>query len=329
MKLRTVLSPRLWLRIYCLVLLGYFPLASLTGDWLPPVVFVGQFRPVLLLGAGVAALIAIMMRRRAAAFLLAAGFIVGLWLYRQPLLEVCFVGLSQEPESPSADLVVESWNVGLHRSDPQDILAHFRTSDARVLALQEFMPGHEELFRKELATLFPHQIYRGSGRSSMALLSRTELIDTVWHEPEYGKPWFVTQIDVAGRRLRVINVHSSAFLGLLSRWWPDHANFMQICEETEADIPTVLMGDFNVTETSSEYAGFIDAGWRNAFEEVGEGFGFTFPVFGSYRGIPSPPILRIDHIWTLGDIEATRCEVGPESSSDHLPLLARLRFTEH
>jgi endonuclease/exonuclease/phosphatase (EEP) superfamily protein YafD len=93
-----------------------------------------------------------------------------------------------------------------------------------------------------------------------------------------------------------------------------------------ASSPSLLVGDFNKTPFSLLYQRLRRHGLLDAFQEVGCGFGFTFPVFGRFLRLPLPPLVRIDYIWHTPDLRAIRCRTGPDGGSDHLPLRAELEL---
>ncbi len=81
----------------------------------------------------------------------------------------------------------------------------------------------------------------------------------------------------------------------------------------------IIVGDLNMPPDSAIYRRFW-AGYRNAFSEVGLGFGYTeWPRMRKMRfGV------RIDHVLSTSDWRPRRCWVGPDVGSDHLPLIAEL-----
>jgi vancomycin resistance protein VanJ len=85
--------------------------------------------------------------------------------------------------------------------------------------------------------------------------------------------------------------------------------------------PLILAGDFNMPDDSSIYRRSWGQ-YTSAFAVSGLGFGYTkwTPVRTWRYG------LRIDHILAGNDWCVTRCWVGPDVQSDHLPLLADLRL---
>jgi endonuclease/exonuclease/phosphatase family metal-dependent hydrolase len=158
----------------------------------------------------------------------------------------------------------------------------------------------------------------------MALLSDLPLSELAWVEPPRGKPWLRARVAVQGGTLHAVVLHVDAWAAFAGRWAPARENLEAVLAECDGARPAVLLGDFNLTGNARDLDTLRSAGLVNAFEAVGEGFGFTFPVFGRWRGVPSPPVVRIDHVWVTPDVEVLRCEVGPDGGSDHLPLRARL-----
>lgn len=79
--------------------------------------------------------------------------------------------------------------------------------------------------------------------------------------------------------------------------------------------PALVVGDFNLVVESSRFRADWD-GWRDSFEEVGRGTGYTW--HSRWYG------LRIDHVLHDGAWRTVRHEVGPDLGSDHRPLIVTL-----
>lgn len=81
----------------------------------------------------------------------------------------------------------------------------------------------------------------------------------------------------------------------------------------QASGPVIVAGDFNLPVDSLIYRKNWGA-WVNAFSTCGWGFGGTKQTrwFGA----------RIDHVLANDALRFTRCWVGPDVGSDHLPLIA-------
>lgn len=131
--------------------------------------------------------------------------------------------------------------------------------------------------------------------------------------------------DVAGpRRFRAMTVHwsipqfSGGFAAMRNGAARQARDCAQTMEEAErSDLPLVLGGDFNnpphhaLTRRLSERL-------ENCFSAGGFGVGWTYP---------SPrPWTRIDHLYVSDGFRTETAKVGPNLGSDHLPLLAQVKF---
>jgi endonuclease/exonuclease/phosphatase (EEP) superfamily protein YafD len=79
------------------------------------------------------------------------------------------------------------------------------------------------------------------------------------------------------------------------------------------DVPFLVGGDFNIPSDHAMMAA-VGTSLRFAYEDAGWGYGYTRP--SRY------PWFRIDHILASPEWVFTRCWVGPDFGSDHLPLIA-------
>ncbi len=212
-----------------------------------------------------------------------------------------------------ADFVVTTWNTGLHRASTAEVVDALRSERADVVSLQELPPESFAAIETQLADRYPYCEYRGENEHSLAVLSRVPLEDVEWVVPESGNPWMRCSAQMDGQRVNLVALHLSATVALLSRYAPASANLEVICAGAG---PTVLFGDFNMTHRTGEYQRIAERGFVDSFEVAGAGFGFTFPVFLKYRGVPVPPMVRIDQVWSRG-LRAVSHEVLPPQGSDH------------
>jgi vancomycin resistance protein VanJ len=177
----------------------------------------------------------------------------------------------------------------------------------------------------------------------------------------------IAQVDIDERPLVLYNLHAAAtdLLGQQHAGIPladevrtsyqQRRAFAQRLNEDIArrDLPVVVAGDFNSTDRSDVYK-ILTRRLVDSYREAGWGFGHTFPVLSdSYREVPilarlltadyaarqttSSPfyrfaslgLMRIDMIFHNRGLETTRSWVSAShGESDHLPVLARLRWAE-
>ena len=77
----------------------------------------------------------------------------------------------------------------------------------------------------------------------------------------------------------------------------------------------ILAGDTNLPSLSAYAARHLGA-YHDAFEQVGTGFGDTFPS--------ALPWLRLDRILAGRALTFVRAEVSDDAGGDHLPVIAEL-----
>lgn len=123
-----------------------------------------------------------------------------------------------------------------------------------------------------------------------------------------------------GKNLTVINAHPFASIAALGERSPAAEDVRGIAALASEGSPTLVMGDFNSTDQSHAYHAMESAGLHDAFRNVQGTFGSTFPVAWRYYFLPLPPVVRIDFHWHTDHFAATESRVGPDASSDHLPL---------
>ena len=86
-------------------------------------------------------------------------------------------------------------------------------------------------------------------------------------------------------------------------------------EAARSPNPVLLAGDFNSPSRSRVFAEAM-RGFRDAFEEAGSGFGYTFPAR------PFLAFLRLDRILAGPGLRFVAFKVGGNGGSDHRPIYA-------
>jgi endonuclease/exonuclease/phosphatase (EEP) superfamily protein YafD len=96
-------------------------------------------------------------------------------------------------------------------------------------------------------------------------------------------------------------------------WWRHEMERVIDAFSSLRGTPIIVGGDFNMPAEDSTMAA-LGSSFRSAFDEAGWGYGYTRPA--------RYPWCRIDHLLASPEWGITRCWVGPDFGSDHLPLLA-------
>lgn len=231
------------------------------------------------------------------------------------------------------DLQVASFNIrgGMDLTHAPMIL--LEELEADVAAFQECGPGFSAGLRESPG-------WHVDIRSGVCLASRFAITDVQVMEREAlesagGSGVAVTySLDVNGSPLHLTNVHletpRAGFelirAGHLARGIPviGEKSFLRGIELRRTRLwaegfngPHVALGDFNTPSESRAYRREW-AGWQNAFSRAGRGLGGT-RLNGWIR-------VRIDHILVSEDLKVMKAWIGKDMGSDHLPVIARLRF---
>ncbi|MCS6801792.1 MAG: endonuclease/exonuclease/phosphatase family protein [Chloroflexota bacterium] len=220
-----------------------------------------------------------------------------------------------------------TYNVGNGLALPRRLAEVVRASEADIVGLQELTADQEAGLRDELAEDYPYQLLHGAGIPGKGLLSRYPILEGGQIHSHPGRPDLRATLDVRGYPLHVAVVHPAP-PRLVARGLQPSAHTRVQLERLISllahDLPLVLLGDFNMTRFQAQYRRVAAAGLVDAFLAAGRGFGRTFPL--RLGRIPLLPLLRLDYIWLSSHLEAVSAHVGPDAGSDHLPVLADVRW---
>jgi endonuclease/exonuclease/phosphatase (EEP) superfamily protein YafD len=309
---------RLALSLLAAANLGLIPIVAGGLDPLVDAVapFTGHF-----FGIGVAASIALLVRRRILMLLtagIAATIGVHAWLglarcceTRAPLAEVPLA--KAVAYAPSQSLTVLALNTWHGYADPERLERYLATAPADVVVLSEFGPGKRPLLDR-LSQIYPYQVDCAQVPScSLVLMSRSpfEAAGASRIASGPGEPAFVwARLPGA---LTIIGTH----LHRPTRDpWLHQAQVSALAQFIRRiDGSLVLAGDLNTTP------------WSNAFRLLKGATGLA-PASLLMPSWPAWPIalpqIALDHIFVSSDLGVAATGTGPAVGSDHLPVWARL-----
>ena len=220
----------------------------------------------------------------------------------------------------SEPLRVVTANAWFQNADHAALVDWLNRSDADIIVLQEITPRWVAAL-EQLARQYPYRKFMPRDDPyGIALLSRWP-IDTVQPADfaDDGVPSLVANIDVHGRKLRVIALHTR---------WPvvpelqvarDRALQQAAALALTQPESTILLGDLNLTPYAPAFARLVSgSGLRDALE--GEAWRPTWQA-GFW-----PLALPIDHVLVPLGSCVTAHEIGPYVGSDHRPLQVTLRL---
>ena len=208
--------------------------------------------------------------------------------------------------------------------------------DPDIVALQELTPEALARLQCSLADQYP---YRHGGWPAIVFSRLPIRAGCALRFPSLGSDAQRVEIEIAGRILVLFNVHITrpgydlhgrqAPLRLVRDYDParrDTHAALVYAQLGRALPACVLAGDLNATEWSHPYQ-VISATLFDAFRDVRRGWGNTYRV-GLWRGRwhVRVPIARIDYVFRSRELVTFDARLGPDSGSEHLPVVAELGF---
>ncbi|WP_437790383.1 endonuclease/exonuclease/phosphatase family protein [Sorangium sp. So ce693] len=327
--------------LYLLAVASIWLALPIVGDrWWPGTLFLFGPRQIVALPLLVIVPAALLVQRRALVpAALASAIVAG------PILGFTFSLRALSGDADSADLRVASFNTGSRAMNIDRLKGFVAETRPDVLALQECSAPEQEL-----SAAFPGwSVHVDHG---MCLVSRHPLLEVesrdrrdVWDKGGHGAilRYAIALPDASRpgaheppgmRTFSLLNLHletpREAIEALMHGLWKqaeehDRVIALRVWESElarqwvdEAPYPVVVAGDFNMPVDSAIYRRFW-AGFENAFSRAGLGFGATKRTrwFG----------VRIDHVLAGPGWTTERAWVGPDLGSDHLPIVADLRWS--
>lgn len=197
-----------------------------------------------------------------------------------------------------------------------------------------------DLLQKNVLPQFPWRIYYGEGLLRKAVLSSYPIRMASARSIAGSRDWLELNLYIFGETVSLGVVHPSPWVAILGRHCADGAALDEVARRASLRERAIVCGDMNSTDRSSVWSRLGASGLHRdnvitveldprgvvgTWDTSKELNQFTFPLFGRYHGIPVPPIVRIDAIWTRG-FSVVKYETGPDGGSDHLPVIAEIIF---
>lgn len=302
---------------YALSMLGTFVLRETVGERWTGMMAINEMVHLGVLPALMLLPICLLLRRWGLVLLLAPTVAVCLGWYGPHFLS------AEDIAAPAPDeitLSVMTYNIaGLNNvnRDWRQIEAEIRAADPDIVALQELNPDAAAYLSDALADLYPEQVLHPAGGATGAgvfsrypVLAETHLVPTFTEQR--------LEIAVDGTTLVLYNAHPPPpSFGFEPRNDEIIDLLVRAADETP-ETPVIIVGDFNTTPNSEIYAR-IREDYRDAWDQVGRGFGFTFGLAGF-----NLPLARIDYVFHNQHLRVLSADTGAYGGSDHRPVWASL-----
>lgn len=193
---------------------------------------------------------------------------------------------------------------------------------ADIVVLQEVTPEWAAALSKLERYAYVRQLVRNDP-FGIAVISRWPLTDLQAVDlASDGLPSLAGPVEVDGMPLYLQGMHTHTPLTAASARSRDASLTQGAALLRAAGGDAVAIGDLNLTAFSPMFDDFMSAaGLRDAFE----GVGWQPTWLAGFW----PLALRIDHVLVSSELCVEQVEAGPDLGSDHRPVVARLRFSQH
>lgn len=273
-----------------------------------PLLVIAALAPYLMLGAPLAALVFVALRRWYAT-LLAVGLTAAVVAVQVP-------GYVADDAPAGVTVRFASVNLRYGEADATAV-ARLARDHADVLAVQELTPQLAD----RLATVLPYRVLQPrDGPAGVGIWSRYPMhagrsFDEFW----LGLLTARVQVPGTQAETTVVTTHMSApWPDPFSGWRDDLTRLPAALRQIAADSPgpVLVAGDLNSTADMREFRALLRDGYRDAAEQAGAGLTRTHPA-----DIAVPPVFAVDHILAR-DATATSLRVVSIPGSDHRALIA-------
>ena len=203
-----------------------------------------------------------------------------------------------------------------------------------IVGFQELSHEGAAHFRQVFADRYPHQkLYpQDNAHAGQGLLSRYPIAESEYYRweraPEkLGNIQAVLEVD--GREMGLHVLHPFPPISL-SEGFNAEEHDKEVDELLQRlatdDRPTLLMGDFNMTEHLESYRQITEH-FTDAYKAVGEmGLGLTFP---DGDRLTAPRLIRLDYVFYDDHFEGVLASTVERSgASDHRPLYVEVTFNQ-
>ncbi|MEU4252974.1 endonuclease/exonuclease/phosphatase family protein [Amycolatopsis sp. NPDC026612] len=228
-----------------------------------------------------------------------------------------FGGRLFDKRERGGDLTIVSHNVNDENADPAATARALAAAGAQVIALEELKKSEVPKYENALVAGYPYHAVQGT----VGVWSTFPLRDT---QPVAIMPWtraLRTTVDTPKGPVAVFVAHLPSVrvrldAGFTADGRDEAVGLLADALAAESAPRTVLVGDFNGTAGDRALAP-ITARLRDAQDDAGDGFGFSWPA--------ALPLARIDQIFVAG-VRPLAAWTLSATGSDHLPVAATVAF---
>jgi endonuclease/exonuclease/phosphatase family metal-dependent hydrolase len=239
-------------------------------------------------------------------------------------------------EQTAGGFTVLSFNVGNGLADPDRLVEYLGDEQADVVGIQELSLPQAEAIERRLMGVYPYRLLVPTGFSGKGLISKLPIRSSASVAFAPDRPDLNAEVEVFDQVVQVIVAHPKpprvGLSGVVFDPVTD-SQIMKVAEMAISESPSVILGDFNMTQRQAHHGHMTSTGLIDAFQETGSRgasfprrLGHTHRVGSRVDKMPLKPVIRIDYVWYTPELVASRVWVGDDAGSDHLPVHARLEW---
>ena len=246
-----------------------------------------------------------------------------------------FAGL--KPPAGNSTISMLTYNVYFKNKTPELSLALIKANQVDIMAFQEVDMAWKVWLDEALSPAYPYKSVKAVyGTHGLAIYSKYPILsDTILLNQKQQQVAQFVELQVGRQQLLVVNVHLASPAAALEHpdyFWKLYRKSFYMRKEQYQEVNQwvnklyphtqlrVLTGDLNTMRIDPMFR-TIKQDWVNLHEEVGNGFGLTFPNMAKRK-----TLITLDYILLQGQAKPISCEVLKGGSSDHFGVLGKFMF---
>lgn len=223
-------------------------------------------------------------------------------------------------------LSVQFLNVNIGNRDYDRIYAEIERAAADVVVIGESSDALYEFIDEKGDFADSHHVSSPGSAFAITFFSKQALdsvttkffVEEVYHDDSFETPGIEAVMTIDGRKMRVIGVHPVPPVGE-NKSQSRNVQLSALAHYVaENPLPTVIVGDFNMTPYSPYFKDILEV---SGLQDAREGSQSSWPAF-----LPAFLRIPIDHTLVSPDFAVVSRQVGKDIGSDHLPVQMEIGF---
>lgn len=220
-------------------------------------------------------------------------------------------------------LTIAQCNINSANYNPIKMLKSCQSAD--IICLEEISPKlAEELNNKDglVSKAYPYKIIKPRlDNFGIGILSKLPIKSSRIFQNEESIPSIECLISLGSKEITVRAIHTLPPLSE-NMYKSRNRDFKNLAVCGQTTTPLIVAGDFNCVPWSPHMKPIFASGLKKACPA------YALPPPTWCTMLPLPMRLPIDHIFISKDFAVSSLEIGADTGSDHLPLIAKLHLQD-